>query len=101
MDTLHRLADQYDESADLLGTAAQRVIRIDPPVAAFGVDAPGRLSDVGCALREQWLAATGERQREAARLAARLADVAAALRAAAGGYAEADAAAGRRTALEA
>lgn len=101
MDTLHRIADQYDESADRLGTAAQRVVRIDPPATAFGIDAPGRLSDVGCALREQWLAAIGERQREAARLAARLSDVATALRAAATGYAEADVAAARRTAMEA
>lgn len=100
MDTLYRLADRCDEAADLLDTVAQRVTWIDPPASAFGVEAPGRLGDVAGALREQWLAATGGRQREAVRLAARLADMAAALCTTAADYATADAAAGRRIVVE-
>lgn len=100
MNPLYRFADQCDEAADLLGAAARRVSRIDPPPAVCGVDAPGRLADLTSALREQWLTATTARQQEASCGAARLADLAAALRVAATGYAEADAAAGRRTAPE-
>ena len=101
MESLHRAADRWDDAADVLGTTARRITQADPPPAAFGVDAPGRLAEIGYALREQWLSATGARQREAEDLAARLGDVAAALRVAADGYADADEAAARRSAVEA
>lgn len=101
MESLHRVADRWDETAETLDTVARRVTQTDPPPPAFGIDAPGRLAEVGYALREQWLAAAVARQRETAELASRVGAAAAALRAAATGYADADRAARRRLTTEA
>lgn len=101
MEALHQLADQCDEAADTLGAVARQTARIDPPPSGFGVETDGRLAEVGGALREQWLLATDARQREAVRAATRLTGLAAALRVAAHGYADADTAAARHPAAEA
>lgn len=101
MDILHRLADSLDAAAGRLSAAGQRAARTELPAAAFGIDAPGRLADLGSALRDQWLRATELRGQEATGAAVRLADLADAVRTAATEYADVDAEAARAAAIRA
>ena len=96
MDSLRDLAGRLDEAGGTLAGVARELAYAGPPETAFGVDAPGRLGEVGRALHEQWVAATDSRAREATTTADRLAATAAALRVAATGYADTDDAARRR-----
>lgn len=96
METLTYLAARLDEAAVTLTGAAHTLVDLGPGSPAFGADAPGLLGDLGRALHGQWITAVGTRAREAAATAARLADAAAAVRAVAGAYADADHAAHRR-----
>ncbi|MEH0819280.1 MULTISPECIES: type VII secretion target [unclassified Micromonospora] len=96
MDALRALAARLEEASDTLTVLARTVTAADPAHAAFGADAPGRPGEVGRALHRQWTAATGDRSREAAAAAVRLAAAAAAVRSAADRYADVDDTAGRR-----
>jgi hypothetical protein len=96
VDTLRKLAGRLDEAAATVTAVAHQVEAAGPPHPAFGADGPGWPGELGRALHEQWLAATGARAREAAATAARLADVATAVHVAATGYAETDHAARHR-----
>ncbi|GAB2929428.1 hypothetical protein GCM10027280_16180 [Micromonospora polyrhachis] len=96
MDSLRDLADRLDEAATALDTAARTLATVAPDPIVLGADTPGWPGAVGRALHHQWSAATAARSSEAARVASHLADVAASVRVAAAGYADADAAARRR-----
>lgn len=96
METLRRLAVELDDVAATLSAVAYAVTASDPPQAAFGADAPGRLGEVGRALHGGWSGATAFRAREALAAAARIEAIAAAVREAANAYAEADHVAVRR-----
>jgi hypothetical protein len=101
MDSLHAVAGQLDEAAATLATAARTVTVLGPPDRAFGVDGPGRLGDLGRALRDQWLTAADARAHEAGAAANQLAGIAGMIRVAAASYADTDFAARRRQAEEA
>jgi hypothetical protein len=94
--TLHDTARRLDQAAASLDDVARALADPGPGAGAFGAHAPGRLGELGRALHGRWLAATGDRSREAAALSARLADAGAGLRAAATGYEAADDRAARR-----
>jgi hypothetical protein len=96
METMRDLAARLDRAAARLASAARVIEYAGPSHAAFGVEGPGRLADVGYALHQQWVAATVARAREAELAGERLADVAAALRMVAADYADTDDAARRR-----
>ncbi|MFG3697835.1 hypothetical protein ACGF5C_07925 [Micromonospora sp. NPDC047620] len=101
MDTLHALAARLDQASETMTAVSRTVTAGDPPQAAFGADAPGRPGEIGRALHRQWIAATSDRAREAHAVAQRLAAAAAAVRAAADHYADADRAARYRLTGEA
>ncbi|MEH0937920.1 hypothetical protein, partial [Micromonospora psammae] len=86
MDALHTLAARLDEASDTLAVLARRVTAGDPAHPVFGAHAAGRPGEIGRALHRQWTTATGDRAREAAAAAARLAATAAAVRSAADRY---------------
>jgi hypothetical protein len=96
MDSLRVLANRLDEASATLTALSRSVTAADPAQVAFGTDAPGRPGEIGRALHRQWVAATGDRAREAHAAAAQLASVAAALREAADRYADTDSAVTRR-----
>lgn len=100
MDGLHAAARRLDEAAAAISDAARTVAALGPAGAAFGVDGPGRLGELGRAMYRQWSATLDARAREAVSAAGWLADLAAALRVAAASYADTDIAAGRRQAEE-
>lgn len=89
-------ADRLDSTGAALADLARRLPYLGPPATAFGVDAPGLPGETGRVLHGQWLAALEERAREAGATADKLIEIAAALRAAAAGYADSDDAARRR-----
>lgn len=93
---IDELAGRIGALGDEVSGAAARLGRTDPGPAAFVGDGSGRLGDLGRALHTQWSAALAARQREAAATGARLTDLAAALRTAAGGYRDVEDAAHRR-----
>jgi len=101
MESLHSLAARLDEASESMTGVSRRATAGDPAQGAFGVDAPGRAGEIGRALHRQWAAATGDRAREAHGAAQRLTAAAAALRAAAGNYADVDRAVRRRLTGEA
>ncbi|MGW4499324.1 hypothetical protein ACWENR_12020 [Micromonospora sp. NPDC004336] len=90
MESLRALAARLDQASETLTAVSRTVTAGDPSQAAFGADAPGRPGEIGRALHRQWIAATGDRAREAHVAAQRLAAVAAAVRAAADHYADVD-----------
>jgi hypothetical protein len=96
VDTLRDRAGRLDEAAARLSAAAHRLARTGPVPAAFGADSPGLPGELGRALHGQWEAATGTRAREAAAVAARTAEAAGNVRAAAAAYADTDHTARRR-----
>ncbi|MGC5051064.1 hypothetical protein ACLQ2S_06400 [Micromonospora sp. DT48] len=101
MDSLRALASRLDEASATLTALSRSVTASDPAQVAFGADAPGRPGEVGRALHRQWVAATGDRAREAHTAAVQVASVAAALRQAADRYADTDSAVSRRLVGEA
>jgi hypothetical protein len=96
MDALISAAGRLDAAAYAMAEASRALGETGPAAEAFGADAPGRFGELGRALHGRWLAATGERSREAAALGARLSDAASALRVAAAGYTASDERAARR-----
>ncbi|MFV2101921.1 hypothetical protein [Micromonospora sp. LOL_024] len=96
MDSLRALAGRLDEASATLTALSRSVTASDPAQVAFGTDAPGLPGEIGRALHRQWVAATGDRAREAHSAAAQLAAVAAALREAADRYSDTDTVASRR-----
>ncbi|GAB3154732.1 hypothetical protein GCM10027290_49620 [Micromonospora sonneratiae] len=96
MDSLRELASRLDEAAATMTSVARAVSTVDLGQTALGADEPGRPGELGRALYAQWVAATLDRSREATDLAHQLADVAAAVRVAAAGYADVDQGSARR-----
>jgi hypothetical protein len=90
------LAMRIGALGDEVSGSAGALSRTDPGPAAFGGDTPGRLGELGRALHDGLGAALAAREREAAATGARLADLAGALRIAAGGYRDVEDAARRR-----
>jgi hypothetical protein len=93
---MHDLAIRLDEAASTMDSAARTLAHAGLSGDAFGAGLPGRLGEAGRGLQARWLAAAGDRSREAAHLATRLAEAAATLRSAAIGYADTDVSAARR-----
>jgi hypothetical protein len=93
---MDELAERLDGCAARMGDAARTLAHVGLSGDAFGPPLPGRLGEATRALRARWVAATGDLSREAAMLAVRLEQTATAVRAAAAGYADSDAAAARR-----
>jgi hypothetical protein len=83
-------------AAETLAGAAGRLDRADPGRRAFAGSGGGSLGDVGRDLHDRYVTALAARGREAAAQAARLDDLAAALREAADRLRGADAASARR-----
>lgn len=99
MPALERLAGRLDEVAAVL--ASGRPDEADPGAAATGPAGAGTPGDVAAALHRQRTAALHARARESSTAAGRLGALAADLRVAATGYADADEAArGRTSGLE-
>ncbi|GAB3817873.1 hypothetical protein [Micromonospora zhanjiangensis] len=90
MNGLVRRADRLDEAAATLTAAGHAVVGGPPDPADLAADHPGRPGELGRELHGRWLAALDAREREALAAAARLAEVAAAVRTAAAGYADTD-----------
>ncbi|GIJ23442.1 hypothetical protein [Micromonospora lutea] len=101
MDSLRALAGRLDEASATLTALSRSVTATDPAQVAFGADAPGRPGEVGRALHRQWVAATGDRAREAHIAAVQVASLAAALREVANRYSDTDSGVSRRLAGEA
>jgi len=87
---IDELAHRVTSVAEEVTGAAARLGLTDPGARAFGVDAPGRLGELGHALHATWSAALAAREREAAGHGARLTDLAGALGRAADGYRDAE-----------
>lgn len=79
-----------------LSEAADLLARLGPGAAAFPVAVPGRLGDLGDALRAQVTGALAARASEAGAHGARFAGAAQVLHVVAAGYADTDAEARRR-----
>jgi hypothetical protein len=79
-----------------LSTASAALGELAPEAPAFGVDAPGRLGELGRALHATCVAALTARGREATALGARLSDSAYLVQAVAAGYRDVEQAAHRR-----
>lgn len=93
------LAELRTSAADTgaaLADAAGALARLSPDAAAFPVAVPGRLGQLGDAMRAQLAGALAARAREAAAHAARFTDAAQVLGLVAAGYADTDAQARRR-----
>jgi hypothetical protein len=98
---MDELAQRLESAADALTTVERSVPALEVPAGAFGatgVGVPGRL---GRRLHTHWRAVLEARAGEAAEAAARLADMAQALRATQRAYADADEAVARRVEREA
>jgi hypothetical protein len=87
---LEDLAARLAAAGDRLAGTGAALAACDPGARAFGADAPGHLGELGRALHDRCASALAARARESAAHAARLADLAAEVRAAATGYADAE-----------
>ena len=96
MKGMHDLAGRLAAAGDRLADAGATLGGRDPGARAFGASGPGRLGELGRDLHALCADALAARAREAAAHGARLADVAATVRAAAAAYAAADEAAQAR-----
>ncbi|GAA3759940.1 hypothetical protein GCM10022225_51810 [Plantactinospora mayteni] len=101
MDGLRDLAGRLDTAGGSLADLARRLPYAGPDGSAFAADEPGRLGEVGGILHRQWSTALDNRARELLATAERLTDTGTALRVAATGYADSDAAAYHRRPEEA
>lgn len=88
--SLYDLAVRVAVAGDEIAGAGVRLEAADPGPQAFGVDAPGRLGELGRALHRHGAEALAARSREAAAHSARLGEVADRLRRTAAGYADTD-----------
>jgi hypothetical protein len=93
---MDHLADRLDRAADTLATVDRHMPALAVGAGAFAADEAGLPGRLGRQLHARWAAALESRSREADRLAARLIEAAAGVRATARGYAETDEAARRR-----
>jgi hypothetical protein len=93
---MDELAERLEDCAARMGDAARTLAHAGLDGEIFGPALPGRLGEVTRGLRARWVAATGDLSREADLLAVRLEGAASAVRTAAAGYADTDAAAARR-----
>lgn len=85
-------------AAELLAATGERLPGHDPGRIAFGVDGPGRLGLLSDRLHDQLRSCLAARSREAIAHAGRLEQLAQTLQRAAGGYADIDESARRRSA---
>jgi len=90
-------ADRLRRAAEQVGDLGSRLAGEDPGATAFGSAAPGQLGALASELRGLWVQSLHARAQEAAAHAARLDQLADAVRRAAGGYGDIDHASGRRT----
>jgi hypothetical protein len=94
--TPHQLAARLDEAAAALSAVDRAVPGLAAPAGAFGADDAGVPGRVGQALHDRWRAVLAARSHEAADAAARLTDMAAAVRVTQQHYADVDDQAARR-----
>ena len=94
------LAERLESAADMLSTVDRSVPALDVPAGAFGATGVGTPGRVGRELHARWRAALDARAREAADVAARLSEMAGALRTTQRAYADADEAVARRVERE-
>jgi phage-related tail protein len=83
---LDDVAAAMRSAGEELGTAGAALAELDPGPPAFGVDAPGRLGELGRVLHATCAVALTARSREATALGARLSDSAYLVRAVAASY---------------
>jgi len=95
---MDQLADRLTADADLVTTVDRSVAALGVPPNAFGADEAGVPGRLGRELRAHWMAVLDARRREATDTAARLTDLAQALRATTHSYADTDDEAARRVA---
>jgi hypothetical protein len=98
---MEKLAEQLESAADALSTVIRSVPGLVTPAGAFGADDAGVPGRLGRRLHAHWESVLTARAREAAGAAARLSEMARAVRTTERGYAEADEAVARRVAREA
>jgi hypothetical protein len=97
---MDHLADRLDRAADTLSTIDHRLPALAVDAVAFGAQDAGIPGRLGRDLHGHWSAVLDARAREAAGLAARLAEAAGAVRTTARQYTETDATVARRFAGE-
>jgi hypothetical protein len=98
---MEHLAERLESAADVLSTVDRSVPALDVPAGAFGATGVGTPGRIGRQLHAHWRAVLQARAGEAADVAARLSEMAAALRATQRDYADADEAVARRVEREA
>jgi Excreted virulence factor EspC, type VII ESX diderm len=94
------LAERLESAADVLTTVDHSIPALDVPVGAFGATGVGMPGRVGRELHAHWRSVLQARAREAADVAARLSEMAQALRTTQRAYADADEAVARRVERE-
>jgi uncharacterized protein YukE len=94
------LAKRLESAADMLTTVDRSVPALEVRPGAFGATGVGTPGRVGRQLHAHWRAVLEARAREAAEVAARLSEMAAALRTTQRAYADADDAVARRVERE-
>jgi hypothetical protein len=95
------MAERLESAADVLTTVDRSVPALDVPAGAFGATGIGTPGRIGRQLHAHWRAVLDARAREAADAAARLSEMARALRTTQRAYADADEAVARRVEREA
>jgi hypothetical protein len=95
------LAERLESAADVLTTVDHALPALDVPAGAFGATGVGTPGRVGRQLHDHWRAVLEARAREAADVAARLSEMAGALRTTQRAYADSDEAVARRVEREA
>lgn len=90
------LADRLSAAADVLTTVDRSVLGLAAPAGAFGADDAGVPGRIGRQLYAHWHASLAARSREAAAAAARLTELADAVRTSSREYSDTDEAAARR-----
>jgi hypothetical protein len=95
------LAERLESAADVLTTVDRSLPALEVPAGAFGATGAGTPGRVGRQLHAHWRAVLAARAHEAADMAARLSEMAEALRTTQRAYADADEAVARRVEREA
>jgi hypothetical protein len=90
------VADRLSAAADLLATVDRSVPGLAAPAGAFGADDAGVPGRIGRQLYAHWHASLAARSREASAAAARLTELAEAVRVSSKEYADTDESAARR-----
>lgn len=94
------LAERLESAADVLTTVDHSIPALDVPAGAFGATGVGMPGRLGRELHAHWRSVLQARAREAADVAARLSEMAQALRTTQRAYADADEAVARRVERE-